>query len=69
MSNKQEMQGIANAAGLGQIHWEHRTALNTGKVFEVGYVGDRELFCKRQSARGSEFYLCNEFANLNLSGM
>jgi hypothetical protein len=64
MSNKQEMQDIANAAGLGQIHWEHRTALNTGNVFEVGYVGDRELFCKRQSTRGSEFYLCNEFANL-----
>jgi DUF917 family protein len=62
-------QDIATHNGLGEVHFQFNIAKNTGKEFEVGYVnvkGMRELFCKRQSySLVNEFYLCNEFRELD----
>lgn len=60
-----EMQQIASDNNLGQIQWEEKIAINTGRLIEVGYVWvnkHRELFCKRS---GNEmFHLCNEYRKL-----
>lgn len=61
------MQQIADDHKLGNIYWESKIALNTGKPFEVGYIfvnGSKELFCKKQSFQ-ENFYLCNEFRELS----
>ncbi len=65
--NYSQMQQIADDHKLGNIHWESKIALNTGKPFEVGYIylnGSRTLFCKRNSDQ-KDFYLCNEFRELD----
>jgi len=61
--NYNKMQEIANNHGLGQIDWVEKTALNTGRPMEVGYVfidKHRVLFCKKGHLN-QDFYLCNEF--------
>ncbi len=67
--NREQAQEIADQNNLGEIYFEYRTAINTGKEFEVGYIsreGHKELFCKRQSfTTPNDFYLCNEFRKLN----
>lgn len=58
-----EVESIASEKGYGKVYFEYRTALNTGKEFEVGYVyidHKKRLFCKCQS-NSDDFYLCNEF--------
>jgi len=72
--NKQELQAVASDHNLGVVSFEFRTALNTGKQFEAGYVYDesasakRVLFCKRQSnSSENDFYLYNEFRKLEPS--
>lgn len=66
--NKEQIQSIADAFNLGEVIFEFRTAKNTGKDFEAGYIdeaGLNVLFCKRGSSTTSEdFYLCNEFREL-----
>lgn len=67
--NYSQMQQIADDHKLGNIHWDSKISLNTGKPFEVGYVfvnGSKELFCKRQPSQDN-FYLCNEFRELEPS--
>ncbi len=70
--NRNEAQAVASENNLGEVLFQHRIALNTGKEFEVGYVfvqGKKELFCKRQSYMTSdEFYLCNEYRKLRSEG-
>ncbi|NDB86609.1 MAG: hypothetical protein EB127_28535 [Alphaproteobacteria bacterium] len=64
--NYSEMQKIANDNNLGEVYFEERIAINTGKPFEVGYVyvnNYKTLFCKKQSFQ-KDFYLCNEFRSL-----
>lgn len=64
--SKDEAQQIANDNNLGNITWVEKIALNTGKLFEVGYVysnSTRELFCKL--SKGEGFYLCNQFRELD----
>jgi hypothetical protein len=52
---------LADRASLGPIYFVTKVALNsqTGRPMEVAYVGNRELFAKRNSF-SSLFYLCNE---------
>lgn len=63
-----ELLAIAKAHDLGTVHFEKRTALNTGKLFMAAYVyaPTRTLFAKAtRSIEG--YYLCNEFAKLEES--
>ena len=63
--NHHEVQSIAEMAGFGPVSFEIRTALNTGKPIEVGYVGvkgKRVLFCKR--SMNGDFRFCNQFSSL-----
>lgn len=65
---KEEAQDIADFYGLGAVQFQYRIALNTGKEFEVGYIfsdNGKELFCKCQSRSMGDFYLCNEFRQLD----
>ncbi len=62
----QDVRDIANSNNLGQVHFEQRVAVNTGKHFEAGYVfvnHYKELFCKQRSGT-DVFYLCNDFRSL-----
>ena len=64
--NYSQMQQIADDHKLGNIQWESKIAINTGRPLEVGYVfvnGQRQLFCKKPSSN-QEFYLCNEFRDI-----
>ena len=66
--NKYVMQSFADKINLGDIIWEDRTAINTGQVFQVGYVykqGRKTLFCKRQPYQ-QDYYLCNEFRDIDI---
>ena len=59
-----EIRDIARNANLGEVHFEERVALNTGKTFRAAYVNDRELFAKATRASDGGYYLCNDFARL-----
>ena len=66
--NKEKMIQIAEKFGFGEIEFKTRRALNTGGIFQVGYVyvdGHKELFCKNQRSQG-EWYLCNQFRELSV---
>ena len=62
MTTEQVVQ-VAKANGLGPVRFEERIALNTGRPFEVAYVGYRVLFAKRTSF-SQVWYLCNEYRGL-----
>jgi len=59
----------ARKLGFGDCWFETRTALNTGRQFEVAYVfcnGNKCLFAKRSNGK-QFFYLCNEFEALGVN--
>ena len=61
-----QIKSVARDNNLGEVYFQEKIALNTGKLFEVGYVyvnGCKELFCKRSSNK-NVFFLCNEFEKL-----
>jgi hypothetical protein len=64
-----EIQDIAEEHYLGNVYFEYRTAANTGKQFEAGYVmqdNRKVLFCKSSIfAPEGHFYLCNDFRKIN----
>lgn len=66
--NYAQVQVIADRHGLGKVHFQFNTALNTGRSFEVGYISvgkTRELLCKRQpNSNEDQFYFCNEYRKL-----
>jgi hypothetical protein len=58
---------VAKYNDLGPVRFEEKIALNTGRPFEVAYIGrGRTLFAKRTSFSES-WYLCNEFRGLEVS--
>ncbi len=58
-----DVENLAQQNGLGEVTFETRRAANTGRLFEVGMVGDRVLFAKRHSGT-KLFHLCNEYRSL-----
>lgn len=58
-----DVRQVAEDNDLGPVTFETRVAVNTGRTFEVGMVGDRILFAKKHS-HTDFFHLCNEYRTL-----